>query len=114
MPPAGRSASLNYLCARLGETSPGAEPTAVMTRPRLLVAALALTALLAGSAAGYPSTGAKTRAQATTSPTFVVSGRGWGHGVGMAQWGAYGYAQQGWTYDQILAHYYQGTTLGPA
>lgn len=32
----------------------------------------------------------------------------------MAQWGAYGYAQQGWTYDQILAHYYQGTTLGPA
>jgi stage II sporulation protein D len=114
MPPAEPSASLNYLCARLGKTSPGAEPTAVMARPRLLVAALALTALLAGSAVGTPATGARTRAQATTSPTFVVSGRGWGHGVGMAQWGAYGYAQQGWTYDQILAHYYQGTTLGPA
>jgi stage II sporulation protein D len=47
-------------------------------------------------------------------PTFVVTGRGWGHGVGLAQWGAYGYAQQGSTYDEILAHYYTGTTLGPA
>ena len=32
----------------------------------------------------------------------------------MSQWGAYGYAKHGWTYDAILAHYYQGTTLGPA
>ena len=30
------------------------------------------------------------------------------------QWGAYGYAQHGLTYDKILAHYYTGTTLGPA
>jgi stage II sporulation protein D len=30
----------------------------------------------------------------------------------MAQWGADGYAQHGWTYKQILAHYYQGTTIG--
>jgi SpoIID/LytB domain protein len=44
----------------------------------------------------------------------VISGRGWGHGVGMAQWGAYGFAKQGATYDEILAHYYRGTTLGPA
>jgi stage II sporulation protein D len=48
------------------------------------------------------------------TPTFVISGRGWGHGVGMAQWGAYGFAQQGATYDEILAHYYTGTTLGQA
>jgi len=32
----------------------------------------------------------------------------------MAQWGAYGYAQQGYSYDDILAHYYKGTTLGQA
>jgi len=32
----------------------------------------------------------------------------------MAQWGAYGYAQQGYTYDAILAHYYKGTTIGQA
>ena len=44
----------------------------------------------------------------------MISGRGWGHGVGMAQWGAYGYAQQGYSYDEILAHYYKGTTIGQA
>src|SRR3978361_133746 len=37
----------------------------------------------------------------------------YGHGVGMGQYGAQGYALQGWTHEQILAHYYQGTTLGP-
>ena len=31
----------------------------------------------------------------------------------MSQWGAYGYAQNGWTYDKILAHYYPGTELNP-
>ena len=44
----------------------------------------------------------------------MVSGRGWGHGVGMSQYGAYGMANAGRTYDQILAHYYTGTELGPA
>jgi stage II sporulation protein D len=45
---------------------------------------------------------------------IVVTGKGWGHGVGMSQWGAYGYARHGWSYRQILAHYYPGTTLGQA
>ena len=44
----------------------------------------------------------------------MISGHGWGHGVGMAQYGALGYAQHGWTYDRILAHYYPGTQLAPA
>jgi stage II sporulation protein D len=48
------------------------------------------------------------------TPTFVVTGRGWGHGVGLSQWGAYGFARQGATYERILAHYYSGTALGPA
>ena len=43
----------------------------------------------------------------------MITGHGWGHGVGMAQWGAYGYAKHGVTYDKILAHYYPGTTLTP-
>jgi stage II sporulation protein D len=42
----------------------------------------------------------------------VVSGRGWGHGVGMSQWGARGYALHGWGWRRILAHYYPGTRLG--
>ena len=46
--------------------------------------------------------------------TLLISGHGWGHGLGMSQWGANGYAQHGWTFDRILAHYYPGTQLGPA
>lgn len=42
---------------------------------------------------------------------FVITGRGWGHGVGMSQWGAYGLARQGKTHAEILAHYYRGTNL---
>ncbi len=42
---------------------------------------------------------------------FVFTGRGWGHGVGMCQVGAYGLARQGWTYDQILKAYYTGIDL---
>lgn len=40
--------------------------------------------------------------------TLVLSGRGWGHGVGMVQWGAYGKARRGLTYREILAFYYGG------
>jgi stage II sporulation protein D len=49
-----------------------------------------------------------------SAPAFFVAGHGWGHGVGLAQYGAYGYALHGWSYDQIVAHYYPGTTLGQA
>ena len=42
---------------------------------------------------------------------FQFDGHGWGHGVGMSQYGAKGMADQGYTYDQILAFYYPGTTL---
>ena len=42
---------------------------------------------------------------------FVFYGRGWGHGVGMCQWGAMAMAEQGYTAEQILAHYYPGTAI---
>ena len=45
---------------------------------------------------------------------FFVTGRGWGHGIGMSQYGALGHAQRGAKFNAILAHYYPGTTLGPA
>ena len=52
---------------------------------------------------------------AAASPIFVVTGHGWGHGIGMAQYGAQGYASKGdKTYDWILEHYYPGTKLGPS
>ena len=40
-------------------------------------------------------------------------GRGWGHGVGLSQYGAKGMAERGYAHAQILAHYYPGSTLGP-
>ena len=43
---------------------------------------------------------------------WVVNGAGFGHGVGMSQYGAYGYAKHGFHYDQILTHYYTGTMIG--
>ena len=50
-------------------------------------------------------------AESASASTLVISGHGWGHAIGMAQWGADGYAQHGWDYRRILAHYYQGTTV---
>ncbi|MFA5858395.1 MAG: SpoIID/LytB domain-containing protein [Elusimicrobiota bacterium] len=40
---------------------------------------------------------------------FVFSGRGWGHGVGLCQWGALGLAKKGMGYKEILQFYYPGT-----
>jgi stage II sporulation protein D len=51
-------------------------------------------------------------APAHSGPLFLISGHGYGHGVGMGQWGAQGCALQGYTDDQILAAYYPGTILG--
>jgi len=47
----------------------------------------------------------------TRGPDVVVQGRGWGHGVGMSQWGAHGLARQGASFEQILDHYYTGTSV---
>src|SRR3954451_2738175 len=64
---------------------------------RLLLAALTCALLLPAAA---------------SAKVGVVKGAGFGHGVGMSQYGAYGYAKHGARYDAILAHYYTGTTLG--
>ena len=42
---------------------------------------------------------------------FVFYGRGWGHGVGLCQWGAMAMAEQGWSAEKILEHYYPGTDI---
>src|SRR6202795_2208970 len=80
-------------------------------RRTLLLVAVAL--LVAGSAAD-----ARTSARAQPVPggpaTFMFTGHGWGHGVGLSQYGAYGYAQKGVGYEQIVLHYFTGTELGAA
>lgn len=47
-------------------------------------------------------------------PSITLSGGGWGHGIGMSQYGALGRAQAGQTAEEIMAFYYQGTQILPA
>ena len=47
-------------------------------------------------------------------PVLVIDGKGWGHGVGMAQDGAYWMGKAGQSTNQILGHFYPGTALGRA
>src|SRR5687767_10222512 len=72
---------------------------------RILIIAVAVLATVSATAAG-----------ATKPPqaAFVLAGGGWGHGVGMSQWGAFGQAKAGRDYRAILAHYYRGTDIGTA
>jgi stage II sporulation protein D len=83
-----------------------------------VVVNLCRATMVASLAALLVAGGAVARGKAFTPPAlqgppqFLISGHGWGHGIGMSQYGAQGYAQNGWTYDQILAHYYTGTELG--
>jgi SpoIID/LytB domain protein len=51
-------------------------------------------------------------AVAFPGPTVDLVGHGFGHGRGMGQFGSLGYALKGWTYQQILDHYYGGTRMG--
>src|SRR2546421_3056124 len=76
-----------------------------------------LTVLLAALVLSGSGASAGRRADPPTvqgRPTFFISGHGWGHGLGLSQYGAYGYALHGWKYDRILLHYYTGTTIGQA
>ena len=88
---------------RVGRGSPVAQPRRDArpgSRGKLALAgALAVLALLvaAGPAGAW-----------TSESEFSLSGHGWGHGIGMSQWGAYGYAKHGWSYRKILKHYYSG------
>ena len=83
--------------------APSASPRRARRRSRLALAgALALLVLLtvAGPAVAF-----------STQYAFTIQGHGWGHGVGMSQWGAYGYAKHGWVYKDILKHYYTGISF---
>ena len=47
----------------------------------------------------------------TNSEQYNFEGRGWGDGIGMSQYGAKQMAEEGYTYDEILKHYYTGVTI---
>lgn len=75
----------------------------------LLVAATA-TALLTGSLVAGPNATADS-AVAPLNSTITVTGAGWGHGIGMSQYGAYGAAASGLSWKEILDFYYPNTSL---
>jgi len=76
----------------------------------LLLATLLLAAVLPASAVAQR----KTEAWPTPGATAItLTGHGFGHGNGMSQYGANGAAQQGLTWQQIVAFYYPGTSLEP-
>jgi stage II sporulation protein D len=65
-----------------------------------------LLALLLATLAAAPAV------EAASKSRLTIRGRGYGHGVGMSQYGALGLAKHGASYRQILGHYYRGTSLG--
>jgi stage II sporulation protein D len=69
---------------------------------RTIISKIALLVLVASL---YPAT-------ASAAVSWIVHGRGFGHGVGMSAYGAYGFAKHGKDYRFILGHYYRGTTIG--
>src|SRR4051794_17649713 len=77
---------------------PNVRPASLAMKTRSALLSLALLCALA------PSAQAASR--------LTIRGAGFGHGVGMSQWGAYGYAMHGATYRDILGHYYTGTSIG--
>src|SRR6476659_10419243 len=90
----------------------GSYPRGVLARTLLALSALVAAVAFASAPHAAPSPAPQYVAPAHSGALFLVIVHGYGHGVGMGQWGAQGYAQQGYTYDQILSAYYPGTTLG--
>jgi SpoIID/LytB domain protein len=80
--------------------------TATPARPRGFGCVVRKLCLIAAAALGVcvPAAHAATK--------MTITGRGFGHGIGMSQYGAYGYSLHLKGYSEILAHYYAGTTLG--
>ncbi len=83
-----------------------------LQKAKLAVLAGAVALPLAFAGAAHSST--VPRARANHERMLVIHGAGDGHGVGMSQEGALGYALHGYSDRGILAHYYTGTTIGNA
>ncbi|MGZ8629460.1 MAG: SpoIID/LytB domain-containing protein [Actinomycetota bacterium] len=104
-------------------------PTGGSTRIRRAIVAVVAGALVAGAPGSFAmAAGPGTTVPGATDDPFTGSpapatpaiagsggfrffGSGFGHGIGMSQWGAYGLAQMGWTHRRIVKHFYRGTRV---
>jgi SpoIID/LytB domain protein len=100
--------------ASVARAADGADVVRVV-RPLLvgLVSALVLSTVPAAATAQTDGAPLRDRvaAQGDPDPPVVLRGRGWGHSVGMSQYGAYAQAREGRSHSQILQTYYPGTAL---
>lgn len=96
------------------------EPNRPLTRGLPTPPPPLVTAAGTPSAQPFPAVDSATGAQAprlrpagsaTEAPSLLAIGRGFGHGVGMSQWGALAMAEQGSSHESILGHYFRGTQL---
>ncbi len=105
--PAGRSTRRH----RAGRSVPRGR------RGRSVVAALVglglAMSLVAGAQAATASVPVTAGATASPPTSFTITGAGWGHGVGLSQYGAYGMALDGTDATTILTHYFTGTQVTP-
>jgi stage II sporulation protein D len=85
-------------------------PTAVRSPLYVLAAGDAAPRELSGNEWAVLGGDGKTRV-ISRDPGFRISGQGFGHGLGMSQWGAKGLAEAGYGYQQILKYYYQGVSI---
>ncbi len=93
-----------------------ADITGIVISPRISKAtAIAVGRLIGdrGAIGALPALPMKPAAPVVVPAQFTFSGSGFGHGVGMSQWGAYGMAKEGNTATQILQHYFTGSVVAP-
>jgi stage II sporulation protein D len=87
------------------QKGPSVRKTLVLSIGLALVLAAAPSAVAGDDAPSAPG-------RQTDTGTFTFFGSGFGHGLGMSQWGAYGLSREGWGPERILTHYYSGTRVG--
>jgi stage II sporulation protein D len=97
--PSGRVAALTVQTESGSYTLKGNDIRFVLRDPKGTILNSTLFSLIVSSNAGEVS-------------SLTINGRGYGHGIGMCQWGAIGRARAGQNYRTILETYYPGTTIG--
>ena len=97
--PSGRVAALTVQTESGSYTLKGNDIRFVLRDPKGTILNSTLFSLIVSSNAGEVS-------------SLTIDGRGYGHGIGMCQWGAIGRARAGQNYRTILETYYPGTTIG--
>ena len=73
-----------------------------------------LFAAVVGLSVALPASFLPASTAVAADTQFTFTGRGYGHGIGLSQWGAQGYAKRGWGYSKILTHYYRSTRVAAA